>query len=114
MRNNLAGIVFAVLIPFAILSSAKEKESVEVKVVFSKTKIHNSSRGNVFTYTFLLYTQVNGMNLLYTCDQKGDLCPLMEAGKTYPAERSGDVINIPMTLPDGKIQSIKYKEAGTW
>jgi hypothetical protein len=115
MRNKVARIIFSVLIPITIFAAPKTKETIELKVVFSKTGIHGSFPGVVFTYTSVMFTQVNGIKVMYACDQRGDLCPLMESGKTYTANRVGDVIYIPMSFPDDKRPfPVRYKQVGTW
>src|SRR5262245_10658065 len=114
MMRKVMGIVLALVVSFAAVAAAKEKGNIELKVVSSKTKVHNAYPGDVFSFTYILYGQVNGKNVMYTCDQKDDLCPLMENGKTYRAAMSGDVITISMDFPDGKSRSIKYRDAGTW
>jgi hypothetical protein len=53
--------------------------------------------------------------VVYICDQRGDICPLMEDGKTYTADRAGDFIYILMSVPgEKKPISVKYKQAGSW
>jgi hypothetical protein len=114
MLNKFAGILLLGLFSTAAFAAPKGKETIELKVVSSKTRIHSSSP-NIFIYTSDLFTQVAGKNVVYECAQKGDVCPLMESGKTYTAEREGNVIYISMNLPDEKSRlPVKYKEAGTW
>jgi hypothetical protein len=114
MRNKFAGVLLLGLFSAAAFAAPKGKETIELKVVSSKTRIHGSSP-DIFTYTSSLFTQVAGKNVLYECAQKGDLCPLMEAGKTYTVEREGNVIYISMNLPDEKRPLlVKYKEVGPW
>jgi hypothetical protein len=114
MRNKVARIVFSLLIPITIFAASKEKKTTELKVVSSKTKIHGSFPGVVFIYTSIMFTQVNGTSVVYECDQRGDLCPLMESGATYPADRVGNVIYIPMSFPAEKRSfPVRYKQVGT-
>ena len=115
MPNNVARITLSVLIPFVAFAAPKQKETIELQVISSKTRIHGSSPGNVFSYTDVMFTQVNGKRLVYACDQRGDVCPLMESGETYTAVRVGDVIYISMSSPENqKPFSVKYKQVGSW
>jgi len=115
MLNKSVKTACFVLIPLIAFATPKGRETINLQVVSSKTKIHNSSSGNVFSYTDLMYTLVDGKNVLYACGQRGDICPLMESGKTYTAERAGDVIYISMTTPENKKPfSVKYKQVGVW
>jgi hypothetical protein len=115
VAGQVAGIAVLILISLVAFTTAKGKETIEVQVVSSKTRIHGSSPGNVFTYTGFLYTRVNGKNVLYECNQRGDNCPLMESGKTYSADREGNFIYISMSLPDDKRTiSVKYRLIGSW
>jgi len=115
MPNKFAKIVFSVLIPLIAFATPKGKETIKLQVVSSKTKINRSISGNVFIYTDLMFTLVDGKNVLYACGQRGDICPLMESGKTYTAERVRDVIYISMTAPENKKPfSVKYKQVGAW
>jgi hypothetical protein len=115
MLNKVAKIAFSVLIPLIAFATPKGKETVKLQVVSSKTKIHRSSSGNVFIYTDLMFTLVDGKKVVYTCDQRGEACPLMEDGKTYTADRVGDFIHISMSAPEGKKPfSVKFKQVGSW
>jgi hypothetical protein len=115
MPNKCAKIVFSVLIPLIALATPKGKETIKLQVVSSKTKIHGSATGNRFIYTDLMFTLVDGKKVAYACNQRGDACPLMEDGKTYTADRVGDVIYISMSAPgDKKPFSVKYKQLGSW
>jgi hypothetical protein len=115
MRNIVAKIILSVLIPTTIFAARKEKETIELKVVSSKTKIHGSFSNAVFTYTSIMFTEVNGIKLMYACNQRRDFCPLMEAGETYTADRVGNVIYVPMKFPDEKHPlPVKYKQVGRW
>jgi len=114
MLNEAAKIAFLVLISLSAFATPKTRESITLQVVSSQTKIHSSS-GNVFSYTEVMFTQVNGKKIVYACDQRGDVCPLMESGKTYTADRDGDFIYISMSSPeDKKPFSVKYKRVGSW
>jgi len=115
MLNKAAKIAFLVLIPLSAFATPKGRENITLQVVSSKTKIHSSPSGNIFTYTDIMFTQVNGKRVVYACDQRGDVCPLMESGKTYTADRQGDFIYISMSSPeDKKPFSVKYKQVGSW
>ena len=114
MLNKAAKIAFLVLIPLIASAAPRRKETIELQVISSKTKIHGSS-GNVFTYTDVMFALVNGKKVVYACNQRGDECPLMESGKTYTADRVGDVIYISMSSPENKKPfSVKYKQVGSW
>ena len=115
MLNKFVKTACLVLIPLIAFATPKGRETIKLQVVSSKTKIHTSSSGNVFSYTDLMFTLVDGKNVLYACSQRGDICPPMESGKTYTAERVGDVIYISMTAPENKKPfSVKYKQVGAW
>ncbi len=115
MLHRAAKIAFLVLIPLSAFATPKGRETITVQVVSSKTKIHGSSSRNVFSYTDLMFTLVDGKNVVYACDQRGNACPLMEAGKTYTADREGKFIYISMSSPeDKKPFSVKYKQVGSW
>ena len=115
MRNKLARIIFSVLIPITIFAAPKKKETIELKVVSSKTKIHNSPPGSIFIYTDIMFTEVNGRRLIYECVQRGKICPSMESGKIYTADRERNFIYISMTSPgDKKAFSVKYRQVGSW
>jgi hypothetical protein len=86
MLNQAAKLAFLVLIPLSAFPVPKGRETITLQVISSKTKIHSSS-GNVFSYTDLMFTQINGKKVVYACDQRGDVCPLMESGETYDAGR---------------------------
>jgi hypothetical protein len=115
MLKTVASILLAVVIPMGALASPKEKESIQIQVVSTQTKTHGSPPGEVFHYTDVMFTRVNGKNVIYECVQHGDLCPLLDSGKTYTADREGDFIYISMTLPNANRPiSVKYKQLGGW
>jgi hypothetical protein len=115
MLNKIAKIAFSVLIPLIAFATPNGKETIKVQVVSSKTKVHGSSSGNVFVYTDFMLTLVDGKKVMYACAQRGDLCPPMEDGKTYTADRMGNFIYFSMTSPESKKPfSVKYKEIGSW
>jgi hypothetical protein len=115
MLNRVAKIAFLILIPLSALAIPKEKGSTTLQVVTSKTKIHGSSPGNIFTYTDLIFTEVNGKKIVYECIQRGDICPILESGKTYTADQQGSVIYILMNSPENKKElSAKFKQVGSW
>lgn len=115
MPNKVATISVLVLFPLIAFATPKGRETIKLQVVSSKTKIHSSSSGNAFIYTDFMFTLVDGKTVVYICDQRGDICPLMEDGKTYTADRAGDVIYISMSVPgEKKPVSVKYKQAGSW
>jgi hypothetical protein len=110
-----ATIAFLLLIPLSLFATPKGRESTTLQVVSSKTKIHSSSSGSVFTYTDLLFIQVNGKKVVYECVQRGNICPVLESGKIYTADREGVFIYIPMSSPeDKKTFSVKFRQVGNW
>jgi hypothetical protein len=114
MLNRAAKIAILVLIPLSAFAAQKGKET-SIQVVSSKTKIHNSSSGSLFTYTNLLFTEVNGKRIVYECVQRGDICPLLESGKTYTADLEGAYISFPMSTPeDNRVFPVKFRQVGTW
>ena len=114
MLNQAAKIALLVLIPLSAFAMPKGRESITLQVVSSRTKIHSSSR-NIFSYTAIMFTEVNGKKVVYECHQRGDVCPVMESGKTYTADREGDFIYISMSSPeDKKPFPVKYKQVGNW
>src|ERR1019366_10332206 len=81
MLNKVAIIAFAVLIPivaFGTPKEKKEKETIEVKVVSSKVRNHGAFP-RVFSYTYLMDTEVDGKKVEFACAQRGDECPMMES-----------------------------------
>ncbi len=115
MSATVAATIALTLTPAALATPTnKSAESVQVEVVSTKTNYHGNSP-NVFKYTDVLFAHVNGKNVVYACAQKGDECPLMQNGKTYPADRVGGYIYISMDAPDAKKpMPIKFKETATW
>jgi hypothetical protein len=114
MLNRVAKIAILVLIPLSAFAAQKGKET-SIQVVSLKTKIHNSSSGSLFTYTNLLFTEVNGKRIVYECVQRGDICPLLESGKTYIADQEGAYIYFPMSTPkDNRVIPVKFKQVGNW
>jgi hypothetical protein len=112
MLHKVAKITFLILMP--LLAFAGAKETIELQVVSSRTNMHNTP-GDIFTYTDIIFATVSGKNLTFECAQKGDICPLMDTGKTYTATRDGKFIYISMNLPDEKRPTpVKYKEIGVW
>jgi len=115
MLNSVAKIAFLILIPLSAFGIPKEKGSAKLQVVTSRTKIHGSSPGNIFTYTDLIFTEINGKKIVYECIQRGDICPILESGKTYTADQQGSVIYILMSSPENKKElSAKFKQVGSW
>jgi hypothetical protein len=114
MLNRVTKIAVLVLIPLSAFASPKGKET-SIQVVSLKTKIHNSSSGSLFTYTNLLFTEVNGKRIVYECVQRGDICPLLESGKTYIADLEGAYIYLPMSTPkDSRVFPVKFRQVGSW
>ena len=115
MLNRAATIAFLILIPLSALAMPKEKGTTTLQVVTSKTKIHGTSSGNIFSYTELMFTQINGKNLVFECVQRGDICPVLESGKSYSADVEGPFLYVSMTSPvDKKALSAKFRQVGSW
>jgi hypothetical protein len=116
MLKTLARMILAlaVIIPNVAFATAKQRETIELQVVSSQTKTHGSPPGEVFHYTDAMFTQVNGKNVIYECVRRADLCPLMESGKAYTADRDGGFIYIAIRLANGKPIVVKYKQLGSW
>jgi hypothetical protein len=115
MLNRAAKIALLILIPLSAFATPKEKGTTTLQVVTSRTKIHGTSAGNIFTYTKLMFTQINGKNVVYECAQRGDMCPVLESGKSYTADQEGAYIYVSMSSPeDKKAISAKFREVGSW
>ena len=115
MLNGAAKIAFLILIPLSVIATPKERGSTKVQVVTSRTKIHGTSSGNIFSYTNLMFTEINGKNVVYECVQRGDVCPVLESGKIYTANQEGAFIYILMSSPeDKKAVSAKFRQVGNW
>ena len=113
MLKRTAKIAFLLLIPLSAF--ATPKETTTFQVVSSNTRIHRSTSGSVFTYTDLMLIQVNGKRLVYECVQRGNICPLVDSGKTYTADRDGVFIYISMSSPEvKKAFSVKFRQVGSW
>ena len=115
MRYRSAKLLFLVLIPWFVFAAPKEKGAAKVQVVTARTQIHSSSSGNMFSYTGLMFTEVNGKKIVYECAQSGDLCPILESGETYTASQDGRYLYIPLSSPEGKKDApVKFKRVGSW
>jgi hypothetical protein len=116
MRKVLLRTIFLVLIPVIGFAAPKNKEAAPImfQVISSKTQIHGRPP-NVFSYTDVIFARVEGKNIIFVCDQRGDACPLMETGKTYSADRVGDFIYLMLGAPGEKRpSSIRYRQTGSW
>jgi hypothetical protein len=103
------------LIPLSVLAASNGRETTSLQVVSSNTRIHRTASGTVFAYTDLMFTQAKGKKLVYECVLRGNICPLMETGKTYTADQDGRFIYISMSAPeDKKATSVKFKQVGSW
>ena len=110
MLNRALKIAFLFLIPLSALAT-----TTTLQVVTSRTKIHNSSGRNIFIYTNLMFAEVNGKRVVYECVQSGDICPIVEPGKTYTVDRKGAYIYVTLNTPeDKKAVSVKFKQVGSW
>ena len=115
MLTRAAQIAFLVFISLSAFAMPKGREVTTLQVVTSKIKIHGTSAGTIFSYTNLMFTQVNGKKLVYECVQRGDICPVLEPGETYTADRQGDFIYILMMSPvDKKALPAKFRQVGSW
>jgi hypothetical protein len=115
MLNRAAAFVMLVLIPLSAFAAPKGRESTSLQVVSSNTRIHRTASGTVFAYTDLMFIQAKGKKLVYECVLRGNICPLMESGKTYTADQDGAFIYISMNTPeDKKALSVKFKQVGSW
>jgi hypothetical protein len=115
MLIKAAKIACFVLIPLGAFASPKERGTTKLEVVTARTQIHGSSSGNMFSYTNLMFTQVNGKKLVYECAQRGDVCPVLESGQTYTAEQDGAYLYLSMSSPEGKKDlSVRFKLVGSW
>jgi len=62
-----------------------------------------------------MFAQVNGKNIVYECAQRGDICPVLEAGKSYTADQEGAFLYVSMSSPEDKKDiSAKFREVGSW
>jgi hypothetical protein len=116
MPMKFARIALLIFVPLIAFAAPKDKTTatIRVEVVSSKTRVHGNPP-HVFSYTDILFTHVDGKNLIFICDQRGDACPFMENGKTYDAQRVGDEIFFMMSTPDSKKPTaVRYKQTGTW
>jgi len=110
MLKRAAKIAFLILVPLSAFAT-----TTTVQVVTAKTKIHSIPSGGVFIYTNLMFTEVNGKRVVYECVQRGDICPIVEPGKTYTVDRKGAFIYISLNTPeDKKALSVKFREVGSW
>jgi hypothetical protein len=115
ISNRSAKIALFILIPACALANQKEKGTAKVQVVTARTKIHGSSSGNMFTYTNLMFAEVNGKKVVYECAQAGDVCPVLESGQTYTATQDGAFVYLPMNAPAEKKElSVRFKQVGSW
>jgi len=115
MLKKAAKLALLTLIPVVALAGPKGRETTSMQVVSSNTRIHRTMSGNVFAYTDLVFIQTNGKKLVYECALRGNICPLMESGKIYTADRDGAYMYVTMNLPDEKKpMSAKFKQVGSW
>lgn len=115
MLKNSASIFLFVCIPLCAIAGPKERATTTFEAVTVKTQIHGSSSGKMFTYTNQIFAQINGRRLVYECAQRGDICPVLESGKTYTAGQDGIFLYLPASFPDGsKDLSVKFKQVGSW
>jgi hypothetical protein len=110
---TIAISTLAMLMPIILSANAKQRETIQLIVLSSKTQIHGQHPPDVFEYTDLMFTQVAGKHVTYECDQRGDVCPIMEAGKIYSADRIGNEIYISIVV--GKMRTpVKFRQVGSW
>jgi hypothetical protein len=115
MLNNPVRIFFFVCIPLLAIAGPKEKKTATFEAVRVRTQIHGSSSGKMFTYTNQVFAQINGRRLVYECAQRGDICPVLESGKTYTGDQDGNFLYLAASFPDGqKDLSVKFRQVGSW
>jgi hypothetical protein len=116
MVKTLARVIlaWAVIVASVAFATAKQRETIELQVVSSQTKTHGSPPGEVFRYTDVMFTEVNGKNVIYECVRRADQCPLMESGKAHTADRDEEFIYIATRLANGRPIVVKYKQLGNW
>jgi hypothetical protein len=115
MPNRAARIAWLLLIPLSAFATPKARETIKLQVVSSKTRIHGSFSNAAFAYTDIIFTTFNGKKVVYECVQRGNICPMVESGKDYTADREGDFIYISMSSPEiRKAFPVKFKQVGSW
>jgi len=115
MLSRVAKIAFLIFIPLSALAAPKVKENVTLQVVTTTTRIHGAFTNDAFAYTDLMFTEFNGKKVVYECVQRGNVCPMVEAGKSYTVNRNGDVIYISMSSPVAKKAfQVKFRQVGNW
>ena len=114
-RIAIATTIFLLLMPLSALAAPPDRASTTFQVVRLTTKIHGSSSGQMFSYTDLMFTQFEGKRIVFECAQRGDICPVLESGKTYTAEKDGNSIYILMNSPElKKALAARFKQVGKW
>lgn len=114
MLKNSMYVFFFVCIPLCAIAGPKEKKTTTFEAVRVRTQIHGSS-GKMFTYTNQIFAQINGRRLVYECAQRGDICPVLESGKTYSGDQDGNFLYLAASFPDGqKDLAVKFKQVGSW
>jgi hypothetical protein len=115
MLNKIAMVALFILVSVSACAASKVKETITLQVVTSNTRIHGKSAKNLFAYTDLMFTRLNGEKIVYQCVQHGNICPMMESGKAYTADRQGDFIYITMDTPiEKKPLPVKFRQVGSW
>ena len=115
MKNKAATIIFLTFVPLTAYAAPKVKDSSTVQVVNTTTRIHGSFTNDAFAYTDLMFTESNGKKIVYECVQRGNVCPMVESGKSYNVNRNGDAIYITMSTPQAKKAfPVKFKQVGNW
>jgi hypothetical protein len=113
--SRIALLIFIAINPICAFAAPKATGSITLQVVSSRTKIKRARSNITFSYTDVIFAQVEGKKLVYECIQKDNLCPAMDSGKMYTADQDGDFIYFTMTTPDDpKPFAVKYKRVGTW
>jgi len=114
MPNRAAVIAVLILAPLSAFATPNGKVTRTFQVDNATTRIHGSS-GTAFSYTDLVFTQIDGKKVVYECVQRGDICPMLEPGKSYTADQDGAFLYVPMTAPElKKAVSAKFKLVGSW
>ena len=115
MPNRAAQIACLFLIPLSAFATPKARETITLQLVSSNTRIHGSFSNTAFADSDIIFTTYNGNKVVYECVQHGNVCPMVEFGKTYTADREGDFIYISMSSPEiKKAFPVKFKQVGSW
>jgi hypothetical protein len=129
-KLRIAAIVVLILVPtvvFARQKPNKQRESVVVEVVSSKTKTHvshawgtglsrNKMPDDAYTYTDVFFAIVDEKHVVYSCVERKKVCPLLEPGSKLTVEQVGNSIYIPNPGSSENKPSVAHYElvGGSW